>query len=146
LKEALQAAAPPSDVQVTLDLGSDLPTIESSSLLVDVFLELFTNASKAMEDRPQKQLQVHTRAETGEASTWVVIEISDTGRGISADRAVHLWDMFKQSEDGLGFGLWWVRTFIERQGGTISFDSELGAGATFIIRLPASPEPEPMIS
>ena len=146
LKEALQAAAPPSDVQVTLDLGSGLPAIESSSLLVDVFLELFTNALKAMEDWPEKQLQVHTRAEAGEASTCVVIEISDTGKGISADRAVHLWDMFKQSEDGLGFGLWWVRTFIERQGGTISFDSELGAGATFIIRLPASPEPEPVPS
>jgi signal transduction histidine kinase len=75
-----------------------------------------------------------------------VIEISDTGSGISADRAVHLWDMFKQSEDGLGFGLWWVRTFIERQGGTISFRSELDSGTIFIIRLPASSGPEPVLT
>jgi signal transduction histidine kinase len=146
LKEALQAAAPPSDVHVILDLGSDLPAIESSSLLVDVFLELFTNALKAMEDRSQKQLGVRTWAEAGETGSWVVIEISDTGSGISADRAVHLWDMFKQSEDGLGFGLWWVRTFIERQGGTISFGSELDSSTTFIIRLPASPGPEPVLT
>jgi signal transduction histidine kinase len=131
---------------VILDLGSDLPAIESSSLLVDVFLELFTNALKAMEDRSQKQLGVRTWAEAGETGSWVVIEISDTGSGISADRAVHLWDMFKQSEDGLGFGLWWVRTFIERQGGTISFGSELDSGTTFIIRLPASPGPEPVLT
>jgi hypothetical protein len=50
--------------------------------------------------------------------------------------------MFKQSEDGVGFGLWWVRTFIERQGGTISYQSEPGQGATFVIRLPASPDLE----
>ncbi len=146
LKEALQAAAPPSDVQVTLDLGPDLPVVESSSLLVDVFLELFTNALKAMEDRPRKQLGVRTRAEVGEANTWVVIQISDTGHGITADQVARMWDMFQQSEEGLGFGLWWVRTFIERQGGTISLDSEPGAGATFAIRLPAAPQPEPVES
>jgi signal transduction histidine kinase len=55
---------------------------------------------------------------------------------------VHLWDMFQQSSDGLGFGLWWVRTFIERQGGTIVCDSSPGAGATFTFRLPACPGTE----
>ena len=34
-----------------------------------------------------------------------------------------------QSADGLGFGLWWVRTFIERQGGTIACDSTAGCRA-----------------
>jgi signal transduction histidine kinase len=44
--------------------------------------------------------------------------------------------MFKQSANGLGFGLWWVRTFIERHGGTIACESRPGMGATFTIRLP----------
>ena len=143
LKEALQAADAPSDVHLVRDFGHDLPTVESSSLLVDVFLELFTNALKAMHDCPQKQLQVRTRAELDETDTWVIVEISDTGPGITPDKAAHLWDMFKQSEDGVGFGLWWVRTFIERQGGSISFDSEQGYGATFTIRLPAYLELKP---
>ena len=86
---------------------------------------------------------MRTRAEAGEISTWVVVEISDTGRGIAPERADSLWEMFKQSEEGLGFGLWWVRTFIERQGGTIALQSEPDAGATFCIRLPASPVAEP---
>ena len=73
----------------------------------------------------------------------MVIQISDTGPGITPDKAARLWDMFKQSEDGVGFGLWWVRTFIERQGGAISFQSEPGEGATFTIRLPASLDLEP---
>jgi signal transduction histidine kinase len=143
LKEALQAADPPSDVHLVRDFGQALPAVESSSLLVDVFLELFTNALKAMEDRPRKWLRVRTRAEVDDVGTWVVIQISDTGPGITADKVAHLWDMFKQSEDGVGFGLWWVRTFIERQGGTISFESEPREGATFIIRLPASPDVDP---
>ena len=138
LKEALQAADPPPEVHVVRDFGQALPVVESSSLLVDVFLELFTNALKAMEGRPRKWLRVRTRAEVDEAGTWVTIQISDTGPGVTADKVAHLWDMFKQSEDGVGFGLWWVRTFIERQGGTISFESEPGEGATFIIQLPAS--------
>jgi signal transduction histidine kinase len=68
---------------------------------------------------------------------WVVVEISDSGRGISAERMPHLWDMFQQSPNGLGFGLWWLRTFILRQGGTIECTSREGTGATFIVRLPA---------
>ena len=142
VKEALQAADPPCDVEVMVDLGQDLPPVESNSLLVDVFLELFTNALRAMEGCPEKQLQVRTRAEVAEADTWVIVRISDTGIGITPEKATHMWDMFKQSEDGVGFGLWWVRTFIERQGGTISFQSQPGVGTTFIIRLRTAKDSE----
>ncbi|MGC9334428.1 MAG: GAF domain-containing protein [Anaerolineae bacterium] len=137
LTEALQAANLPPNVQVILDLEEELPPVESSSLLVDIFLELITNARKAMDNQPRKWLEIRTRLESDNAGRWVAIEISDTGQGITSDQIVHLWDMFKPSADGLGFGLWWVRTFIERQGGTIVCDSRPGAGATFTVRLPA---------
>jgi signal transduction histidine kinase len=52
--------------------------------------------------------------------------------------------MFKPSDEGLGFGLWWVRTFIERQGGTIVCDSQPGAGTTFTVRLPAQDSGQPL--
>jgi signal transduction histidine kinase len=142
LNEALQAANLAPSVHVIRDYGKDLPEVESSSLLVDIFLELITNARKAMEGRSRKWLEVRTRAETDDTGAWVVVEISDTGMGIPPDQMAHLWDMFKQSADGLGFGLWWVRTFIERQGGTIACDSKPEAGATFTVRLPAYPELE----
>ncbi len=137
LNEALKAASLPADVQVDRDFGEGLPEVESSSLLVDIFLELLTNAGKAMEAQPRKRLAMRTGVETDDRDRWVVIEISDTGKGITSEQMTHLWDMFAQSADGLGFGLWWVRTFIERQGGTIGCDSEAGAGATFTVRLPA---------
>jgi len=137
LNEALRAANLPPTIQVVREFEESLPEGESSSLLVDIFLELITNAGKAMEGQSQAVLQVRTGAEVDEAGTWVSVVISDTGSGIAPAQMAHLWDMFKQSDGGLGFGLWWVRTFIERQGGTISCDSTPGAGATFAVRLPS---------
>jgi signal transduction histidine kinase len=137
LNEALQAANLPPSVEVIRDYGQDLPPVESSSLLVDIFLELLTNARKAMDGLSQKRLQVRTRLESDEAGSWVVVEVCDSGKGISPDQMLHLWDMFQSSADGLGFGLWWVRTFIERQGGTIACDSLPSRGTTFSVRLPA---------
>ncbi|MGD9307326.1 MAG: ATP-binding protein, partial [Desulfobacterales bacterium] len=123
---------------VNRNFEKNLPLVNCSLLLVDIFLELITNALKAMEDSEQRLLQVSSRTEEDDAGMWVVVEISDTGRGIAPDQMEHLWSMFQQSEDGLGFGLWWLRTFIERQGGSIECRSEDDKGATFIVRLPAS--------
>ena len=90
-----------------------------------------------MEGQPQAELRICTGVEASGTGTWVTIISHDTGSGITPEQMAHLWDMFKQSESGLGFGLWWARTFLERQGGTISCDSEPGAGATFAVHLPA---------
>jgi signal transduction histidine kinase len=142
LDEALQAANLSPGTQVIRDYGHDLPAVESNSLLVDIFLELVTNACNAMDAQPCKQLQLRSGLEADEAGSWVVVEIGDTGTGISDDQMAHLWDIFQPSADGLGFGLWWVRTFIERQGGTIACDSRPGMGTTFTVRLPACPGAE----
>jgi signal transduction histidine kinase len=147
LNEALQAASLPPEVQVDLDFGEDLPLVQSNSLLVDILLELITNAQKAMEGQPHQQLRVRTRLETEQAKPWVTVEIGDSGVGITPEQMVHLWTMFKPTaswgaETGSGFGLWWVRTFIERHGGTITCESRPGAGATFTVRLPVHSEPE----
>jgi len=137
LSEALQTANLPADLEVIREFALDLPDVESSSLLEDIFLELLTNARKAMEGRPQQRIVVRTGLEADDVGSWVVVQISDTGRGIPPEQMAHLWNMFQASTDGLGFGLWWVRTFIERQGGTIACDSTPGAGATFTLHLPA---------
>ena len=66
----------------------------------------------------------------------VVVDIRDSGRGFSPEQLERMWEMFQQSRNGIGFGLWWIRTFIERQGGTIDCASSPGAGAVFTLRLP----------
>ena len=143
LNEALEYADLPATIEVVRNFATNLPMVNCSLLLLDVFLELITNARKAMEDRDQRRLQVNTRIEQDDEGMWVVVEISDTGRGIPAKQMANLWNMFQQSEDGLGFGLWWLRTFIERQGGLIECRSEMSKGATFCVRLPAVGSREP---
>jgi signal transduction histidine kinase len=138
LDEALEAADLSEPIEVIRNFEKQLPMVNCSLLLLDIFLELITNARKAMEEQDQRRLQVSTRSDQDDAGLWVVVEIKDTGRGIPPGQMVHLWDMFQQSEDGLGFGLWWLRTFIERQGGSIKCHSEPGKGAAFLVRLPAS--------
>jgi len=145
LDEALEAADLSEQIEVIRDFEKQLPMVNCSLLLLDIFLELITNARKAMEDQDQRRLQVSTRSDQDDAGLWVVVEIKDTGRGIPPGQRVHLWDMFQQSEDGLGFGLWWLRTFIERQGGSIKCHSEPGKGAAFLVRLPASFGREQMV-
>jgi signal transduction histidine kinase len=97
---------------------------------------LITNAQKAMEYQSRQRLTVRTDVQHDDAGNWVIVEISDTGRGITPEQMAHLWSLFQQSKEGLGFGLWWLRTFIERQGGSITCQSQPGEGATFRVRLP----------
>ena len=138
LNEAVQAANLPAEIEIVRDFAPNLPPLESSSLLVDIFLELITNARKALAGRPRQRLTLRTRAENGENGPWLVIEIEDTGAGIEPEQMAHLWDMFKPSATGVGFGLWWVRTFLERQGGMIRCQSRPGEGSTFTVRLPTA--------
>ena len=136
LNEALDSADIPDGVEVVCDYDQQLPPVNCSLLLLDIFLELMTNACKAMERRKLRRLEISSRSEQIDGHPWVRVRISDTGKGMSSHHLDHLWNLFQSSEDGLGFGLWWMRTFIERQGGTIECLSQLDKGATFIIRLP----------
>jgi signal transduction histidine kinase len=140
LNEALKYADLPLSIQVERDYKENLPQVECNSLLIDIFLEIITNARHAMKDQSLQKLSLHTRLEKDDQGIWVVIDISDTGIGIAPEKKPHLWNIFQHSTEGLGFGLWWLRTFIERQGGTIDCVSEPGNGAVFTVRLPASAE------
>ena len=81
--------------------------------------------------------------QAGGEEPWVLVQIEDTGTGICTGDMADIWKMFKPTADGLGFGLWWVRTFIEQQGGTIDCCSEPGIGTTFTVRLPGRCESGP---
>ena len=137
LNEAIESADLPGDIQVINKYTHDIPEVESNSLLVDIFVELFTNARKAMQGLSVKRLIILTRTVSNDDGIWVTVEVSDTGCGIPPEKMEHLWGMFQLSRGGIGFGLWWLRTFIERQGGTIECKSKPDKGSTFTVRLPA---------
>jgi PAS domain S-box-containing protein len=109
--------------------------------LNQVFLNLVVNAAHAIEEVVARTgvkgtIGVRTRCEEGD----VVIEIADTGCGIPPDIREKIFDPFfttKPVGKGTGQGLAITRSIVvEKHGGTLAFESEVGAGTTFKVRLP----------
>jgi PAS domain S-box-containing protein len=131
-----------SDVET--DLG-DLPLVVCNvGDLNQVFLNLLVNAAHAIGDvvkgtGAKGKIRVRTVAE-GKA---VLITISDTGGGIPEAIRTRIYDPFfttKEVGRGTGQGLAIARSVVvERHKGSLTFESEVGKGTTFFVRLPLNP-------
>jgi signal transduction histidine kinase len=73
--------------------------------------------------------------------SYVRVDVADEGPGMSDEARARMFDKFAQGSKmrskGVGLGLYISREIIDRHGGTIWVDSELGHGATFSFRIPA---------
>jgi signal transduction histidine kinase len=136
LNEALESSTFPQGVRIVRDYQEGIPFVESSKLLMDIFFELIINARKAMKQQDERTLTLRTRCKQDDEFRWVIVQIQDTGAGFSAEQMARMWDIFQQSKNGTGFGLWWIRTFIERHGGSVECRSVPGKGSMFTLRLP----------
>ncbi|MFT5533994.1 MAG: CHASE2 domain-containing sensor protein/signal transduction histidine kinase [Candidatus Paceibacteria bacterium] len=83
------------------------------------------------------------RSRTTLLGTLVVCDITDQGYGIAATDQIRLFQRFQRVDlpnqprhDGIGLGLVFVKTVIERHHGEISFSSKVGLGTTFTVALP----------
>jgi signal transduction histidine kinase len=122
-------------VKVVCELDSDLPPVNTSDLLVDVFVELITNAVRAVE--AQGGL---LRIDSISAGEQVWVRVTDNGPGIPADKQREIFNIFYTTNpQGLGFGLWWVKTFLEQQRGDITVESKANQGTTFTVTIPRNP-------
>jgi len=123
-------------VVVVRDFGADLPRIEAfAGELNQVWTHLIDNAVDAMQGKGT--LRVSTRPD---GSGGVVVEIGDTGPGMSAQVRAHAFEPFFSTKgvgEGTGLGLDISRRIVvERHGGEI--DIEPRAGETVLrVRLPA---------
>jgi PAS domain S-box-containing protein len=105
-----------------------------------VLLNLFVNAAHAIgevvgDSGARGSIRVRTFQQGGE----IVIAVQDTGAGIPEEIRLRIFEPFfttKEVGRGSGQGLAISRAVIERHGGTLTFDTELGKGTTFWVRLP----------
>jgi len=123
---------------------ADLPTVECHlSDLNQVFLNLLVNAAHAITEVVNGTGKKGTiRVQTRPDGDWVRIAISDTGCGIPEQIRGKVFDPFFTTKDvgrGTGQGLAISRSIVvEKHGGTLTFESEVGRGTTFLIGLPVS--------
>lgn len=104
--------------------------------LQQALVALFVNAVEAMPEGGT----LTVRLLSPDDQVW--IEVSDTGVGISDDVLPHIFEPFfstKEGGNGVGLGLAVVYGIVQRHGGAIEVDSQVGKGTTFRLILPRKP-------
>lgn len=128
-------------VRIEFNPAKSLPVLTlDRSQFQSVLINIIINALDATE--PEGKVAVSTGislSEAGSGQKGVEVVVSDTGCGIPADDLDKLFDPFfttKEVGQGTGLGLSVSLGIIQRHGGTIRVQSEVGKGSTFIIWLP----------
>ncbi|WP_307178313.1 ATP-binding protein [Duganella sp. Root1480D1] len=116
-----------------------VPEIECiPSQLNQVFMNLLVNAAHAIESRGR--ITVRTSYE----NEMVTVSVSDTGGGIAAENLGRIFEPFfttKPVGKGTGLGLSLSYSIVQKHGGRIEVDSEIGRGTTFRVILPRQMAP-----
>jgi len=124
-----------NDIHLSHSYGEGLgKVLASKNQLRQVFLNMISNARDAMPDGGT--LTVSTRQE----GKNILVEVTDTGIGIPPENQEKIFDAFfttKDSVKGVGLGLSVCYVFIREHNGDIQVRSEVGAGTTFTVILPA---------
>lgn len=87
-----------------------------------------------------QKLQLET-ADLRREGQWVVLSVRDDGSGIAPEDRERIFQRFYQvdaarGKDGSGLGLFMVQQAARLHGGSVTVDSRIGEGSTFIVRLP----------
>jgi signal transduction histidine kinase len=123
-------------IGVTREEAPGLPVVVADfNQLVQVIINLVVNGVQAMDEGGD--LTISTSAAEG----WVRIAVRDSGSGITPENMEKLFTPFFTTKDevkGVGLGLAVSYGIVERHGGRIEVESEVGKGSTFTIVLPAN--------
>jgi GAF domain-containing protein/anti-sigma regulatory factor (Ser/Thr protein kinase) len=135
VRAALVRADLPDDIEVEIQLPEEPIQVLANDRLINVFWNLFDNARKAMPAGGKLSVVARTIQDR-----WVDIRVTDTGVGIEPWR---LETIFSPDESTTtdpyapahGLGLWWTQSHVERFGGEISAESEVGVGTCITLKL-----------
>jgi PAS domain S-box-containing protein len=150
----LRGSIPPN-VDVVERFAKDIPNVNADSTQIhQIILNLITNAIHALRGKGG-ELEVELEPILVDAATcasspdlregnYVCLTVRDTGHGIPKEHLARIFDPFfttKGRGEGTGMGLSVVHGIVKRHGGVILVDSEVGAGTTFRVFLPAASQP-----
>lgn len=118
------------DIDIRKRYQPDVVVKGNPDELLHVFVNLITNAVQAMEHHGALTLETSATAGTTQ------IRVSDTGCGIAPELLGRIFEPFfttKPPGKGTGLGLYNIQNVIRRMNGSITVDSQLGHGSTFML-------------
>ena len=138
--EVVRAQAESKEIELETEFDASLvPVHGDRKILKQLLLNLLTNAIKYSQPGAVVTVSLHSEGDE------VLMEVRDTGRGISPEDQERLFQRFYRAADGeddvqgTGLGLVIAKRIAESHEGSISVESALGEGATFTVRLPVGP-------
>jgi signal transduction histidine kinase len=160
-----------NETQLQVDIPSDLPSLQMNPRhLEEILFNLLTNALHAVENKNGSRVTIKAHTSLfpfpggeglgegersthphlssplqGEAMRKVIIEISDTGSGISLDNLPKIWEPFftTKGDKGTGLGLYVTKKLVEANQGTIEVISQINRGTTFKVVFPITSQMVP---
>ncbi|MBM3237439.1 tetratricopeptide repeat protein [Candidatus Poribacteria bacterium] len=123
-------------IKIERSFSPDLPPVKADMVqLEQVFINLINNARDALEGRSNKIITISTLKQNG----YIQVRFQDNGVGIVPENLPKIFDAFfttKQDRGGMGLGLYIAQDIIQSLGSTITVDSRVNEGTTFLIKLP----------
>ena len=121
-------------IEINTDIEDGVLIESDGELLSLIWNNLFSNALKFTERGGSVSLKLKSEDD------YAVVEVSDTGCGISPETGAHIFEKFYQGDtshaaQGNGLGLALVKRVVDIVGGDISVNSEVGKGSTFTVKI-----------
>jgi signal transduction histidine kinase/CheY-like chemotaxis protein/HPt (histidine-containing phosphotransfer) domain-containing protein len=133
-----------SRLRFFVNIDSNIPKmlIGDVTRIRQIILNLLSNAAKYNKENGWISLKINSKT-LNEDAVNLIIEVSDSGKGINQDEIPYLFDEFTQFDrlndtgnDGTGLGLAITKSLAEAMNGTVSVISEYGKGSTFTALIP----------
>lgn len=138
--EVVRAQAESREIELETEFDASLvPVHGDRKVLKQLLLNLLTNAIKYSQPGAVVTVSLHSEGDE------VLMEVRDTGRGISPEDQERLFQRFYRAAEGAddvpgtGLGLVIAKRIAESHEGSISVESALGEGSKFTVRLPMGP-------
>ncbi len=143
IEKAVEAVSGPAQLkQIEIEQQlAEASIVADDDRLVQVTINLLANAIKFSPEKSTIKVVSQCNA------TSIQVNIIDQGRGVPASHQQSIFDRFRQVEasdskekGGVGLGLAICKAIIEKHGGMIGVESEIGRGSNFWFRLPTENE------
>lgn len=137
IETALRSKFINTDHQIVINCDVDIAIDSFPGALSQVVINLINNSLiHGFEDKSEGTIEISVTTE----DTFIIIRYTDDGKGIPEDKLPKIFSQYYTSKPhagGTGLGLYLVKGIIEKKlSGTFTFDSKVGEGVEFILRLP----------